>query len=178
MPKGILLDRDGVLIENRPDYIKSIGEVQIIPGVPQSIAKLWKAGYTISIVSNQAGIAKGLYSLEAVHEIHAHLEQQFRMYGDGPLHWYICPHRDEDQCACRKPKPGMLQKAMQNSGLVPGLTWMVGDNKHDIAAGQSAGCRTALVHTGLGKSQTFDPGKAPDWIGAAMPDFVDYLLSK
>ncbi len=174
--KGILVDRDGVLIENRPDYVKSISEVQFITDVYAAVKKLWDAGYIICVVTNQAGVSKGLYSYRTVHDIHRHISYTFHVNEINRLYWYVCPHRDEDNCECRKPKPGLLLQAMSEHCLEPANTWMVGDNRYDIAAGKAAGCKTALVQTGLGSKQVFNEGWQPDIIIPDFPTFVDNLL--
>lgn len=174
--KGLLIDRDGVLIENLPNYVRSIEQVRFVPNVEQAIQKLWEAGYILCIVTNQAGVAKGLYTLETVHKIHSYIEYCLRQYGQGEIYWYVCPHQDSDQCNCRKPKPGLLQKALAENNLTADKTWMIGDNLHDIEAGRFVRCHTALVQTGLGKMQVFTQGWQPDWIVPNFPSFVDFLL--
>ena len=177
MNRGILIDRDGVLVKNRCDYVKTISEVNFIPGVAAAITRLWRHDYKICVVTNQAGIAKGLYTEQTLQSIHAFIEQEFRRYGQGTLTWYYCPHQDGDACQCRKPQPGMLIKAMRQHRLAPSRTWMVGDNKRDIQAGSAAGCRNALVRTGLGRLQSF-AGEAikPEITVPDFPAFVDFLL--
>ena len=175
--KGILIDRDGVLLENRADYVKNIDEVRFIPGVVEAIARLWSHDYRICVVTNQAGIAKGLYTERTLESIHAFIEREFHRYGHGPLAWYFCPHRDDDGCQCRKPLPGMLIKAMHDHRLSPCHTWMIGDNKRDIQAGASAGCKNALVRTGLGRLQSFaDDQIKPEVIVPDFSTFVDFFL--
>jgi D-glycero-D-manno-heptose 1,7-bisphosphate phosphatase len=172
--KGILVDRDGVLIQERFDYVKSIAEVSFIPGVEEAIAQLWKHQYIVCVVTNQAGISKGLYSSETVEEIHAFIEQHFYKYGHGVIAWYFCPHQDKDNCVCRKPRPGLLIKAMEDHHLVPLETWMVGDNNSDIEAGMSAGCKTSLVQTGYGPMHIGHVKS--DLVIADFSQFVDSIL--
>ena len=176
--KGLLLDRDGVLIENRSDYVKSIDEVSLIPSVPEAIAQLWKYGYEICVVTNQAGVGKGLYSISTVQAIHQFIENKLQRYGKGKIHWYFCPHRSEEGCRCRKPNPGMLTQAIAEHNFKQESIWMVGDNKRDIEAGKSIKCKTALVLTGLGKEQTFEPHEQPDWIVTDLGAFVQKLLKE
>ena len=174
--KGILVDRDGVLIKNRPDYIKKIEEVIFIDRVEESVVKLWNYGYSIYVVTNQAGVAKGLYTIDIVISIHKYIENHFLKYGKGIIKWYFCPHRDEDHCNCRKPKTGLLMKAISENELDPFQTWMVGDKKSDIEAGYKAGCKTALVETGWGKDQSFANNIRPNLTSSDFPSFVDHFL--
>ena len=176
--KGLLLDRDGVLIENRSDYVKSIDEISLIPSVPEAVARLWENDYEICVVTNQAGVGKGLYSIATVQAIHQFIENELQRYGKGKIYWYFCPHRSEEGCSCRKPKPGMLMKASTEHDFKPEWTWMVGDNKRDIEAGKSIKCKTALVLTGLGKQQTFESNEQPDWVVSDLNAFVEKLLKE
>ena len=150
--KGILLDRDGVILKNREDYVKGIDEIEILPGVKEAIYSLWEKGYTICIVTNQSGVSKGLYTEETVQKVHQHIEQQLKEEMSGPIFWYYCPHQDSDNCDCRKPKPGLLVQAIRDHNFFHETTWMVGDNIRDIEAGRALGCQTCLVLTGLGKN--------------------------
>lgn len=174
--KGILIDRDGVLIEDCPDYIRNIEQIRFIPDVTTAVQRLWQAGYILCVVTNQAGISKGLYSLDTVQTIHHYIEYYLKQYGQGEINWYVCPHTNQDLCNCRKPKPGLLQQAMLDHNLSNYHIWMVGDHQRDIAAGHAVNCRTALVQTGLGKNQVFQQGGEPTWIVADFPTFVERLL--
>lgn len=179
--KGILLDRDGVLLEDRPDYVKSIAEVKFLPDVEKAVAKLWKERYSICVVTNQAGIAKGLYSGDTLREIHLFIEEELhKKIQSSPkpkIHWYFCPHRDEDKCRCRKPEPGMLVRAMDENRFCPGHTWMVGDSARDIVAGIRAGCHTAIVKTGQGERQSFPHGFYPQAVFPNLLKFVETIIA-
>lgn len=176
MNKGILVDRDGVLLESVPDYVKSIEEVRFIPGVESAIERLWAKGYILCIVTNQAGIGKKLYTMETLLEIHHYIEEKFYENGQGIVKWYICPHRIEDKCFCRKPAPLLLERALQENHLEPCQTWMIGDKKSDIEAGKKAGCKTCLVKTGEGQKQILSPQNTPDLILSSFVEFVDNHL--
>lgn len=175
--KGLLIDRDGVLIENRPEYVRNIHQVAFIPGIESALAHLWQAGYILCVVTNQAGIGKGLFPEETLHEIHRFIETHLHRYGVGKVFWYYCPHCDKDGCLCRKPRPGLLLQALKEHALVPSSTWMVGDSLRDVEAGVSAGCHTALVRTGLGKEQIVETAAiVPEKIFADFSQFAAALL--
>lgn len=169
----LLLDRDGVLINNDCYYVTTISQVQILDGVKEAVQKLWNHNYELCVVSNQGGISKGLYTIETVHNIHSYIQN---LLGEGKIYWYVCPHHDKDHCSCRKPKPGLLQQAIKEHNLTASNIWMVGDSKIDIQAGKAVGCKTALVQTGNGLNQTFQKNEEPDLICSNFSNFVDYLL--
>jgi D-glycero-D-manno-heptose 1,7-bisphosphate phosphatase len=146
----IFLDRDGVINENRVDYVKSWSEFRFLPGSREAIAKLTQAGHRIVVCSNQAGIAKGLISIETVEDIHARMLAELREAGGIVEKVYYCPHGKEENCECRKPRPGQLLRASQELGLDLKDAVFVGDNTTDIYAGMQAGVQTILVLTGLG----------------------------
>ncbi len=171
MNRGILVDRDGVLLESVPDYVKTIEEIKFIPGVVQAVSHLWGKGYTLCVVTNQAGIGKKLYTLEKLQEIHSYIEKRFYEHGQGIIKWYVCPHTVEDHCPCRKPSPLLLQQAIEENQLDPSQTWMIGDKKSDIQAGKKAGCKTCLVKTGEGIKQIFSEDNKPDLV---MNGFVEF----
>ncbi|BBM86079.1 D-glycero-alpha-D-manno-heptose-1,7-bisphosphate 7-phosphatase [Candidatus Uabimicrobium amorphum] len=177
--KGILLDRDGVLIENREDYVKNISEIKILPGVKDAIMDLWSKNYTICIVTNQSGVSKGLYREQDVRDVHEFIEQQFKKEMSGPIFWYYCPHQDKDNCDCRKPKPGLLQRAIREHNFCEENTWMVGDNIRDIEAGRALDCKTCLVLTGLGKSFHHPQmSLVPQKVCCDLHEFVQQILTE
>lgn len=146
----VFLDRDGVINENRVDYVKSWNEFRFLPGSREAIAKLTQAGHRIVVCSNQAGIAKGLITIETIEDIHARMLAELREAGGIVEKVYYCPHGKEDNCECRKPRPGQLLRASQELGLDLKDAVFIGDNMTDIHAGMEAGVQTILVLTGLG----------------------------
>jgi D-glycero-D-manno-heptose 1,7-bisphosphate phosphatase len=128
-----------------------------VPGVAETIAELNRAGWTIVIVTNQSGVARGLFTLESVDVVHRHIAELLRGYGAKIDAFHFCPHHPEAEvpefrleCACRKPKPGLLHRAAAELGLNLAESWMIGDRESDLEAGAAAGCRTVLVRTGYG----------------------------
>jgi histidinol-phosphate phosphatase family protein len=177
--RGILLDRDGVLIRNRPDYVKTVEEVEFLPGVAEAVARLWQANYSVCVVTNQSGIGKKIFSAETLHRVHRFMEQELHKAGEGQIFWYFCPHRDEDVCVCRKPQPGLLLQAIAEHSLLPCHTWMVGDALRDVEAGMYAFCHTALVRTGHGKEQRLQSEHVyPEKIFSDLFSCVEFILAK
>jgi len=147
-PRAVFLDRDGVLNratvrDGKPYPPASADALEILPGVPQALEALKRAGFLLLVVTNQPDVAKGKQSREAVEAIHS------RMRAELPLDdIFVCYHVDTDACDCRKPAPGMLEQAAARYGLyLPGC-YMVGDRWRDVDAGHRAGCRTILLDYG------------------------------
>ncbi len=153
---AIFLDRDGVVIED-VHYLAEPAQVRFVPGSADAIAALNRAGWPVVIVTNQAGVGRGLFTSEAVQAVHEHLTGQLSGYGARIEAFYFCPHHPAAEvpayrmaCKCRKPQPGMLLQAAEELGLDLASSWMVGDRESDLQAGAAAGTRTILVRTGYG----------------------------
>jgi len=151
---AIFLDRDGVLIENRSDYVREWSHVEILPKIPDALAGFQRAGFKIIVVTNQSAIGRGLVSSATADEISERLVKTIKENGGWIDGVYTCPHTPEDQCTCRKPQPGMLFQAAQDFSLDLAASWMIGDAWTDMQAGQAAGLRgTIMVRTGRGSAQ-------------------------
>jgi D-glycero-D-manno-heptose 1,7-bisphosphate phosphatase len=147
----IVLDRDGVINADSPDYIKSAAEWQPLPGSIDAIAQLCQAGFKVYVATNQAGLAKQKFTATDLAEMHAKLEQLVIAAGGRIERIFFCPHHPDDHCDCRKPQPGLLH---QISAFHPGeiaTMVFVGDSEKDIEAARRAGCESALVLTGNGR---------------------------
>ena len=144
---AIFLDRDGVINVDGPGYVESWSEFQFCPGALAAIRKLTEVGWEIYVITNQAGIAKGLYSEQRLMDIHWRMLLEIRRAGGQVLGIQFCPHTDEDACMCRKPRPGMLLKAAAKWGLDLTRSYFIGDSARDIQAGAVVGCTTLWVQT-------------------------------
>ena len=145
--RTIFLDRDGVLNEKMPEgrYVASWAEFRLLPGVPEAIGRLNRAGLRVIVVSNQRGVALGLYSAADVAAIHANLQKLLGEQGAHVDAFYFCPH-DKAQCNCRKPLPGMFEQAQRDfPDITPETSLMVGDSLSDIEFGRRLGMRTVFV---------------------------------
>jgi D-glycero-D-manno-heptose 1,7-bisphosphate phosphatase len=146
MVRVALVDRDGVLNRDRPDYIKNESELEVFPFAREAVATFRKAGWVVYVVSNQSVVGRGLSSLADVEATTAKL-----MRDAGPFDGvFYCYHTPEDRCACRKPEPGLLLRGLEAAAVAGPLEecWMIGDSGRDVEAGVRARCRTAVVLTG------------------------------
>lgn len=148
--KLVILDRDGVLNEDRADFIKSPGECVLIESSMSAIARLCAAGYTPVVATNQSGLGRGYFDLDDLEAIHAKLTEAVDEAGGFLGGIFYCPHHPDDGCKCRKPKAGILDaiEAEFNTS-VQGVPF-VGDHVRDIRAGLTKGCVPYLVRTGRG----------------------------
>ena len=173
----VLVDRDGTINVRRPDgYIDRVEDVVFLEGSIGAFAKLARAGIGSAIVTNQAGIGRGLVQPADVARVNAHVLQTLRAHGADVEHVYCCPHAPADDCACRKPRPGLLLRALRERDVAPENAVLIGDSASDVAAGQAAGVRTILVLTGRGREdRDACPGTAT---AANLEEAVDRLLDE
>ena len=146
----IFIDRDGVINENRSDYVKSWDEFRFLAGSREAIAALTKAGHRIIVCTNQAGVAQGLISTGTMEDIHHRMQAAIEEMGGVIEKVYACTHSKTADCDCRKPRPGMLLRASRELDLDMSDALFIGDSITDMQAGSAAGVRTMLVLTGLG----------------------------
>jgi D-glycero-D-manno-heptose 1,7-bisphosphate phosphatase len=153
MRPAIFFDRDGVLIENCAAYVRAWEDVVPIPGAREALASAAGWPHALFIVSNQAGVGKGILSIETAEAINNGVAALMSAGGGRIDRAYLCPHRPEDACDCRKPRPGMLWRAAREFDIDLAASWMIGDNITDMQAARAVGARSILVLTGLGNAQ-------------------------
>ena len=173
----IILDRDGVINEDSPDYIKSPEEWQPIPGSLEAIAQLNRAGYRVVVVTNQSAIGRGLLDLNTLCRIHDKMAHALADIGGFIEAVFFCPHRPEDNCECRKPKPGLLKDVA--SRLDTDLTDVpaIGDSLRDLQAAAAVGAKAILVRTGKGEAtREAIQGKMDVPVYRDLAEAVDQLL--
>lgn len=176
--KAVFLDRDGVINQYPGDaeYVKSWQEFHFLPDIRKALKKLNDNGFKIFIVSNQAGVSKGLYSQESLDLITKNMLDDFKNYQIDICGVYYCVHRTEDNCACRKPKAGLINIAaadLKKTGLAIDFkaSYFIGDTIRDIETGRKAGLMTILVFSGKEKPENKDNWQSP-------PDFTARDLSE
>ncbi len=180
---AVFLDRDGT-INVEVNYLHRVADFKLIEGVAEAIARLNGAGLPVIVVTNQAGIARGLYDEAALERLHIHLQEELARHAAHVDAFYYCPHHPDftGACPCRKPAPGMLLDAARDHHIDLRRSWLVGDAAGDLHAGRAAGCRTILVRTGYGAAlerQLVEDASAarPDLIVAALPEAVAHILA-
>lgn len=152
-------DRDGTIIREI-GYLSRPEQVELLPGAAQAIARLNSLEIPVVVATNQAGVARGYFSIADVAAVHARLDELLAADGARIERYYFCPHHPQygeppwrQQCACRKPRPGLLLRAAEELGLDLSRSCMIGDKLLDLAAGAAASCRTLLVRTGYGREE-------------------------
>ena len=148
--KLLILDRDGVINYDSDAYIKSVEEWLPLPGAIEAIAQLSKSGWTVAVATNQSGIARGYYSVATLEAMHERLRALVAEQGGEVGLIVYCPHGPDEGCACRKPKPGMLQTIAEHYGADLAECWIVGDSLGDLQAAQAVDSQPVLVKTGKG----------------------------
>ena len=143
--EAVFLDRDGVINMERPNYVKTLDELEIFPDVAESIKQLKRAGYLIVVITNQSAVNRGLINHDNINNIHATIQKFLQESGTSVDAFYYCPHKPDENCDCRKPKPGLLLKASKELKIDLSRSWMIGDNDTDIQAAQLAGCKAFKI---------------------------------
>lgn len=150
LQRVVFLDRDGVLNRDSLEYIKSWKEFQFLPGSIDAVQRLTAAGFTNILITNQSAVNRRLISRQTLSDIHARMKSAIRLGGGGITDIFFCPHRPDEDCGCRKPKPGLIYKAQAKYKIDLSTAVMVGDSAKDIACARQAGCRYAVwVRSGL-----------------------------
>jgi len=127
------------------DYVKSVAEFVWLAGAREGVRRLNDEGWLVLVVTNQRGIARGLYTAADVEAIHARAQRDLREFGAHVDAFYFCPHADEDRCACRKPQPGLILRAAQEWDVDLAASFLVGDDERDILAARRAGVRARQI---------------------------------
>jgi D-glycero-D-manno-heptose 1,7-bisphosphate phosphatase len=148
----VFLDRDGVINEE-VEYLHDPDKLVLIAGVAETIAALVATGAQVVVVTNQAGIGRGMYTEADLARVTTRLDELLAAAGTRLAGSYFCPHHPTAGCRCRKPLPGMLEDAARDLGLDLARSAIVGDKATDLAAGRAAGCHTVLVRTGYGAAE-------------------------
>lgn len=148
--KVIVLDRDGVINEDSDDFVKSVGEWVPIAGSLEAMARLNQAGYRLVVATNQSGLGRGLLTLDDLNAMHQRLHDRLAELGGQIDAIFFCPHRSEDQCACRKPRPGLLLAVRERFGVAASDLVVIGDSLRDLESAWVAGVAAVLVLTGKG----------------------------
>jgi D-glycero-D-manno-heptose 1,7-bisphosphate phosphatase len=178
--KLIILDRDGVINHDSDKYIKNAEEWDPLPYSLDAIANLTQLGYKIVVCTNQSGIARGLFSIEDLNNIHEKMSKMVKLAGGEISAIFFCPHENNDNCPCRKPKPGMIYDICDRFNCENATDiMMVGDSERDLLAIHNAGGIPVLVKTGNGK-KTLHKGNIPSGtlVFENLLELSEYLMTK
>lgn len=175
--KLVILDRDGVINHDSAAYIKSPEEWKPIPGSLEAIALLNQAGYRVLVATNQSGIGRGLFDMATLNAIHDKMHRALSLVGGRVDGIFYCPHAQDAGCACRKPRPGLLDEIARRFGVSLEGVPFIGDSLRDLQAGAAVGAQPVLVLTGKGKKTRKD-GNLPEGtvIHADLAEAVRSLL--
>lgn len=181
---ALFLDRDGVIIENRANYVRTWQDVEIYPQALHALANIRQTLYKIIVVTNQSAVGRGIITLETAQEINRRLVGEIERENGRVDDVFMCPHAPDDRCHCRKPKPGLLQQAARKHQIDLSRSIMIGDALTDLGAGMAAGvAQTILLRTGRGQAQAqlpdarrFRPILIHDDLSRALNALADDLL--
>ncbi|HEY8520959.1 MAG TPA: HAD family hydrolase [Gammaproteobacteria bacterium] len=180
---AVFFDKDGTLIEDVP-YNVAVDRVRLAPGAERALPALARAGFALVVVSNQSGVARGFFAEADVRAVGRRLAALFAELGARLDGFYWCPHHPEGavpryrrECACRKPRPGLLLRAAGDLGLDLRASWLVGDILDDIEAGRRAGCRTVLLDIGNETEWRVDARRLPHHVVADLAWAAGVILA-
>ncbi len=177
---AVFLDRDGTINEE-VEYLHEPDELRLLPGTAQAVRLLNQAAIPVILVTNQAGVGRGYYSEAAMHALHSELAVRLAARGAHLDAIYHCPHHPDENCDCRKPKPGMLLQAAAEHGIDLRRSFVIGDKMSDLEAGKRAGSHTVLVLTGYGRAErrAFQGRDfQPDHVGEDLLAVVRWILAR
>jgi D-glycero-D-manno-heptose 1,7-bisphosphate phosphatase len=181
---AVFVDRDGT-INVDVDFLSSPSQLQLIPRSAKAIKALNDLGVPVIVITNQSGIARGLYSEDDLRRVHSAMDEMLKQYGATITAYYYCPHHPTDgiapyvkDCECRKPKPGMLLRAKKKFGFNLKRSSIVGDKLVDVQAGKSVGAVAIQVATGYGTKEKDLCADIRDYYAVDLFDAVQFIKSK
>ncbi len=148
----IFLDRDGTLIEDR-HYAHRVQDCVLLPCALDALRLFRGAGFGLAIVTNQSGVGRGLFEMSDVERFHERLRSDLAVGGIELDGFYVCPHAPVEACTCRKPAPGLIERAVRELEADLASSWVIGDKTSDLELAEACGCKGALVLTGKGAEQ-------------------------
>jgi D-glycero-D-manno-heptose 1,7-bisphosphate phosphatase len=175
----VFLDRDGTISEE-VGYLNHISRFRMLSGVPKAIRKLNDARLPVVVVTNQSGVGRGYFPESLIQEVHERLLSELAAEGARVDGMYYCPHVGADECSCRKPKTGMLERAASDLQLDLKKSFVVGDRGGDVGMAHHAGCKSVLVRTGFGEGElAWHAAKwrhQPDFVAKDLAEAVEWIL--
>ena len=176
MNRAALLDRDGTIIFER-HYLSNPDQVELLPGAADGLLALRALGFQLVVVTNQSGLSRGYFDAASLESIHARLQELLQAEGVTLDGIYVCPHLPEDDCDCRKPRPGLALRAAAELGFDPTHSIAVGDKPCDIELGQAVGATSFLVLSGYGRETADDGMTQPDFIVSDLREVAHHVTA-
>ncbi len=180
MKCAVFLDRDGTINEEM-GYINHLSRFRLLPGVGEAIARLKKEGLKVVVVTNQSGVARKYFPASFITAVHDYMNSLLRPVGGEPDAIYVCTHAPEENCSCRKPKPGLLLQAASELDLDLSRSYLVGDRFNDLETAAQVGAKGILVLTGYGRGEleNYQGEKrvAPAFIAADLLEAAAWILA-
>jgi D-glycero-D-manno-heptose 1,7-bisphosphate phosphatase len=170
----VLLDRDGTLMHDR-NYLADPAGIEILPGVVEGLKRFDELGLGLVVVTNQSGVGRGYFDAAAVERVNEKLIEILSAEGITFAGVYYCPHVDADECRCRKPRPGMAERAASELGFEPAESFVIGDREPDLGLGRAIGATTLLVRTGAGRRTEAEHGGAADYVVEGLPEAAEII---
>lgn len=181
--RAVFLDKDGTLVDNVPANVDP-SRIRLADGAADALRRLREAGYRFAVVSNQGGVARGLFPESALASVEARLAELLDEQGVRLDGFFYCPHdpaaaveRYRITCDCRKPAPGLVYRAAAALGADVASSWMVGDILDDVEAGRRAGCRSILLDSGGETEWVRGPAREPHFVARSFAEVADHILS-
>jgi D-glycero-D-manno-heptose 1,7-bisphosphate phosphatase len=176
---AVFLDRDGTISED-VGYLNDVSQFRMFPFAAGAIRRLNDANLPVIVVTNQSGVGRGFFAESMVQTVHREMVQQLAAAGAHLTAIYYCPHTSEDECECRKPKPGMIRQAASEHGVDLARSFVVGDRYGDVELAQANGGQGVLVRTGYGDEDLRVNGagciRQPDFVADDLTDAVAWIL--
>jgi D-glycero-D-manno-heptose 1,7-bisphosphate phosphatase len=182
--KPIFIDRDGVINKDpggwtEHSYVTDPKDFHFLPGSLEALRKLKENHYRVIIISNQAGVNKGYFTVDRLNAIDKEMLREVKKAGGEITESFYCIHKKEDNCNCRKPKTGLLEKAAKKYGIDTGDTYFIGDSEADVIAGKKMGSKTIFVLSGKTSEEEIKGfSEKPDYVFKDLLEAVNWLLAK
>ena len=171
--RAVFIDRDGTLIEE-VNFLARVEDLRLFPFTIEAVELLKENGFLIVVVTNQSGIGRGIFTENDMHALHSEIQKRLGNKIDA---FYFCPHLPGENCACRKPRTEMIERACADFSIDSQNSWMIGDKKIDVETGFNAGTKSALVLTGYGRKEVDVLTKKPDLIVANLLEAVKEIIN-
>ncbi len=171
--KAVFLDRDGTINVNNPEYVHKINDFKFVPGAISALKKLSKTNYKIIIATNQSGISRGYFREDNLRQLHKWMISELNKRGVRIDKIYYCPHGPNDNCSCRKPKPGMFFQAAKDFSINLSKSWLIGDEQRDVIVGREANIKTIKIGTSMPKKLKIEP----NYYAKNILEAVDVILA-